>query len=78
MMTEEARDAKFIAELRFHHFLRKVAPSRREEYAMYARLRFLLPEGETLHVLHRMYYLYGSDHRDALCAVCLYSPLIFD
>ena len=78
MMTEETRMEKFIAELRFFHYLRNIAPQRREEYCLFTKLRFVTGKGSVVNVLHRMHYLYDNEKRNAICAICLYSPLVFE
>ncbi len=51
LMSEEEQEEKFIAELRFFHFLRHLHAHRRKEYFLMSRLRFL----NSQEMLHRMY-----------------------
>lgn len=75
LMTEEEQQEKFIAELRFFHYLRKVIPSKREEYFLVSRLRFRLGDKRHIDVQHRMYYVYDSMKTSIVAAICLYSPM---
>ena len=78
MMTEDEKLEKFIAELRFFHYLRKIAPLRRDEYYLVTKLRFHTGEERFVNVLHRMYYVYDNDKTGIIAAICLYSPLVYD
>ena len=78
MMTPEEKEIKFIAELRFFHFLRHLSKKKRHDYYLAARLRFSLPDNKTINVLHRMYYIYDEHSENVQYALCLYSPLYFE
>jgi len=74
LMSEEEQEEKFIAELRFFHFLRHLPAHRRKEYFLMSRLRFL----NSQEMLHRMYYVFDDTASCVLFAICIYSPLYFD
>lgn len=78
MMPPDEQDAKFIAELRFHHYIRHLPKSVRPNYYLMTKLRFRLNDGRTIDVLHRMYYIYDHKLENLLYAICLYSPLTID
>lgn len=75
LMPEQEREEKFIAELRFFHYLRRRSPRSRRNYYLVSRLRFRDRRGEAVEVLHRMYYLYDGDSEAVRFAICLYGPL---
>ena len=78
LMTEEEQQEKIITELRFFHYMKKIAPSKRDEYHLVSRLRFCLGEKRFIDVRHRMYYVYDATKRSVAAAVCLYSPMVFN
>lgn len=78
MMSAEEREAKFIAELRFFHYLRHLPKTKRANHCLFAKLRFTLPDGSMKDVLHRMYYLYDTELENVMYTICLYGPLSFD
>ncbi|MDE6134063.1 MAG: hypothetical protein K2F79_00610, partial [Muribaculaceae bacterium] len=57
LMPECERMEKFIAELRFLHYLKHCAKDKRKVCCLMSRLRFDLPEKGMTDVLHRMYYI---------------------
>lgn len=74
LMPEEEQHEKYIAELRFFHYLRQ--PGRRTgSYYLMSRLRMTAADGRIIDVLHRMYYVCGGDGRSVRFAVCLYGPV---
>lgn len=77
MMSQDEQESKFIAELRFFHYLRHLPKSKRSSHCLFARLKFSLAEGRTIDVLHRMYYIYDAGQENVLYAICLYGPLTF-
>lgn len=77
MMNPAEQEAKIIAELRFFHYVRHLG-RRRSRYYMMSKLRFTTASGRSLEVLHRMYYVYGSDGQSVRYAVCVYEPLSVD
>ena len=74
LMTEKEQEDKFIAELRFFHYLRRLPKPRKSEYFLMSKLRF----NDSLDVLHRMYYIHDENMETVLYAICIYSPMIFD
>ncbi|MDE6854487.1 MAG: helix-turn-helix transcriptional regulator [Muribaculaceae bacterium] len=78
MMSKEEQEAKFIAELRFYHFLRHLPAHKRKCHYLMSKLKFTLDDGKKLDVLHRMYYIYDLTQENVLYAICLYGPLTFD
>ena len=76
LMTEADRQCKFIAELRFFHYLKKIVPQKREEYYMISTLRLMAEGRRQIDVMHRMFYVYDKDCTSVVSAICLYSPLI--
>ena len=73
-MPETEREEKFIAELRFFHYLRHLPKHRKSEYFLLSKLRFK----DSIEVVHRMYYIFDESMDSILYAICIYSPLIFD
>ncbi len=78
MMNPEERESKFIAELRFFHFLRHLPKMKRVHYYLVSRLRFFVSDGRSINVMHRMYYIYDEESENVLYAICLYGPLAFE
>lgn len=78
MMPPEEQETKFIAELRFFHFIRHLQKTKRKHYYLASRLRFILSDGTNMNVMHRMYYIYDNECEHVLYAVCLYGPMSFD
>ena len=60
-MTEKQREEKYLAELRFFNFLRHVPRHARPDYYLVSRLRMKAATGDTIDVIHRMYYIYADD-----------------
>lgn len=77
LMPAQEQEAKFIAELCFYHYLKRLGPRRRHCYLM-TKLRFRDGKGSYLDILHRMYYIYGADGVSVRFGLCLYGPLTFD
>lgn len=78
MMTPQEQEEKFIAELRFFHYLRHLPKNRRPERFLLSKLRFKEASGKNVDVLHRMYYIYDHENDTVLYAICLYGPLVFN
>lgn len=72
LMTEEDREEKYLAELRFFNFLRHVQQKSRPDYYMVAKLNMKTVAGEKIDIIHRMYYIYASDSDAVTHALCLY------
>ncbi|MDE7410583.1 MAG: LuxR C-terminal-related transcriptional regulator [Paramuribaculum sp.] len=78
LMSEQEQEEKIKAELRFYHFLRHISKAKRNEYYLLSKLRFTLPDGKVINVMHKMYYIYDSEKDNIIYAICLYGPMIFD
>lgn len=78
LMPTEERDAKYIAELRFFHYLRHLPKSKKPDYYLVSKLRFRYADGDIHDVMHRMYYIFDVNGENVRYAICIYSPLTFD
>lgn len=78
LMTEEEREEKYLAELRFFNFLRHVPRHTRPDYYLVSKLRMKAATGDTIDVIHRMYYIYADDSETVTHALCLYGRIEFD
>ena len=78
LMSTEEQEEKYIAELRFFHYLRHLPKSKRTDYYLMSKLRFRYTDGDNHDVLHRMYYLYDENYENLRFAICFYGPLPFD
>lgn len=78
LMTEAEQEGKYIAELRFFHFLRHTPRNIRSNYYLASKLRIKTIKGELINILHRMYYIYSADSDTVCYALCLYGCLPFD
>ncbi len=77
LMTEEEREEKYIAELRFFNFLRHVPRHIRSDYYLVSKLRMKTAAGDAINVTHRMYYIYADDSETITHAICLYGRSVF-
>lgn len=77
LMPEKEREEKYIAELRFFHFLRRTGAAGKH-YCMMSKLKFETAAGEATDVLHRMYYIFENQGNAVRYAICLYGPLSVD
>ncbi|MDE6397303.1 MAG: helix-turn-helix transcriptional regulator [Muribaculaceae bacterium] len=78
MMSDREQEDKYIAELRFFHYLRHLPKTVRKNYHLVSKLRFNPVGGKTIDVFHRMYYVYDDCDENVVGAICLYGPLTFD
>ena len=78
LMTEKQREEKYLAELRFFNFLRHVPRHARPDYYLVSKLRMTAATGDTIDVIHRMYYIYADDSETVTHALCLYGRPTFD
>lgn len=78
LMLPEERENKFIAELRFFHFVRHLPKHRKSDYYLECILRFILEDGSNINVMHKMYYVYDNENENVMYAVCQYSPIVSD
>ena len=72
LMTEKQREEKYLAELR--HVPRHARP----DYYLVSKLRMTAATGDTIDVIHRMYYIYADDSETVTHALCLYGRPTFD
>lgn len=77
LMTEEEREEKYLAELRFFNFLRHVPRHTRPDYYLLSKLRMKTATGDSIDVIHRMYYIYADDSETVTHALCLYGRAAF-
>lgn len=77
LMSADELEQKFIAELRFFHFLRQQPRSRRQNYSLVTKLRLHDCNGNLVNVLHRMYYIYDNNSGNVRYAICLYGHMHF-
>lgn len=78
LMSEEEQEEKYIAELRFFHYLRHLPKNKKTEYYLISKLRFRFLDGDIHDVLHRMYYMFDENGDNVKYAVCVYGPLPVD
>lgn len=78
LMSKDEQKEKYIAELRFFHYLRHLSKAKRPEYYLASKLRFRFRDGDVHDVLHRMYYLFDETRENIRYAICIYGPLSFD
>lgn len=78
LMSQEEQEEKYIAELRFFHYLRHLPKSKKTQYYLISKLRFRFADSEIHDVLHRMFYIFDETMENVRYAVCVYGPLLFD
>lgn len=78
LLTEEEREEKYLAELRFFNLLRHVPRHTRPNYYLVSKLRMKTATGDLIDVIHRMYYIYDNDSETVTHALCLYGRSAFD
>lgn len=78
IMSDEEQEEKYIAELRFFHYLRHQPKQQRKNYYLVSKLRFSRGGKNFMDVLHRMYYVYEDSADNIIGAICIYGPLTFD
>lgn len=77
-MTEKEQEEKYLAELRFYNYVRHLPHNMRPYYYLASKLRISTITGDTVSILHRMYYIY-SEHSDSVrYALCIYGCMVFD
>lgn len=54
LMSAEEQEEKYIAELRFFHYLRHLPKSKKSEYYLISKLRLRFVDGDIHDVLHRI------------------------
>lgn len=78
LMDSGEREAKFLAELRFISYLRRLPRHLRQRHYLVTRLRFRPGDGDGVEVLHRMHYVYDAESDAIRYSVCVYQPLVGD
>lgn len=78
MMSDDEQEEKYLAELRFFHFLRRLGRHRRKDFYLVSKLRIKTVAGDVINILHRMFYLYSTDSDYVCYALCTYGSLPFD
>lgn len=78
LMSADEQEEKYIAELRFFHYLRHLPKSKKSEYYLVSKLRFRFSDNNIHDVLHRMYYIFDENKDNLRYAICTYGPLPFD
>lgn len=78
LMSPQEQEEKYIAELRFFHYLRHLPKSKKADYYLMSKLRFSFRNGDIHDVLHRMYYIFDQNGENLKFAICIYGPLPFD
>ena len=71
------REEKYLAELKFFHFISALPAAKKSDYLLISRLRMRDSTGSYNDVLHRMFYLFDDSGAVAF-AICLYSPALYD
>lgn len=69
---------KYLQELRFFNFVKRLPRERRKHYCLVSKLRMRSASGDCLWVCHRMFYVPDPFNNTLWLALCLYSPLSFD
>lgn len=78
LMPASEQEKKYIAELRFFHYLRHLPKSKKSDYYLVSKLRLRFADGNIHDVLHRMYYIFDENAENVRYAICIYGPLPFD
>lgn len=76
LMSEHDREEKFLAEIRFLSFLRRIPLQRRPHYYLLTQLRFSSPDKTPVDVCHRMYYIHDNRSGAIRFAICVYTPAL--
>lgn len=78
LMLPQEQESKYIAELRFFHYLRHLPACRKRDYYLVSKLRLRYIDGKMHDVQHRMYYIFDGCNENIVYAICTYGPLAFD
>ena len=78
LMTDDEVERKYLMELRYFHYLKKLPRGRRRDYYLMSKLRFRYSDGQMHDVLHRMFYIFDARCENVRYAICSYGPLAFD
>ena len=70
---------KYLGELRFFHFIKRLPKERRFDFFLMDKLRMRDAAGHFLPVTHRLFYLPDTTSDNSLrLALCLYTPQLFE
>lgn len=69
---------KYLQELRFLHFVKRLVKSMRRDYYFVSKLRMKDASGHYLPIMHRMFYIPLSSSSSIRLALCLYNTLSYD
>ncbi len=70
---------KYLGELRFFHFIKRLPKERRFDFFLMDKLRMRNAAGHFLPVTHRLFYLPDTTSDNSLrLALCLYTPQLFE
>lgn len=78
LMPEDEQEEKYIAELRFFHYLRHLPKRKKSDYYLVSKLRFQFIDGNIHDVLHRMFYIFDENEENVRYAICIYGSMPFD
>lgn len=73
-ICRDDQEEKYLSELRFFNFLRKIPHNKRKHYYLVSHLRFIGKNDNLIDVMHRMYYWYEGKTDTIRYGVCIYSP----
>lgn len=77
-IEEKEREDKFLGELRFFNYLRRLPLKKRSNYYLATRLRMRDKNDILKDVLHRMYYWNEESSDTIRYGICVYSPMVID
>ena len=78
MIPREDLYGKYLEELRFYNFVKRLPRKQRSDYCWVSKLRMRTASGDTVWVCHRLFYVPDPFNNTLWLALCLYSPLSFD
>lgn len=76
LMSDEECEEKYMAELRFYNFLRRIPRNQRSRWHLASALTLRDKDGGAVSVTHRMYYVYEEGNDTIRYAVCHYGPTV--
>lgn len=78
LIPQEDLYDKYLQELRFFNFVKRMPKGRRSHYFLVSKLRMKSSSGDYLWVCHRMAYVPDPFNNTLWLTLCLYGPLTFD
>lgn len=78
LILREDLYGKYLEELRFYNFVKRLPRKQRSDYCWVSKLRMRTASGDTVWVCHRLFYVPDPFNNTLWLALCLYSPLSFD